>query len=133
MAALTGQTKKPQFFENNMKFIQAKKTSYFGNFDSRHYEPLGGETLFSRSCICGPVPGGFSLHQRQVVVFMGRAVLLRAGCCWKGCVGNDVSLCCNTGDAREVISRPSLRLTQTPARTTVPGADGATETPQFTG
>lgn len=32
-----------------------------------------------------------------------------------------------------VRSRLSLRLTQTPARTTVPGTDGATETHQFTG
>lgn len=117
-----------------MKFIQAKKT-----VETSYLETLIADItnrsevkLFSCSCICGPVPGGSSLHQRQVVVFMGRAVLLWARCCWEGCVGNDVSLRCNTGDAREVISRPSLRLTQTPARTPVPGADGATETHQFT-
>lgn len=53
---------------------------------------------------------GFSLHQRQVVIFLGQAALLWAASCWKGYVGNDVLERCNSGDSHEVILRLCLRL-----------------------
>lgn len=66
---------------------------------------------------------GFSLHQRQVVIFMGQTALLWAGSCWKGYVGNDVLERCNSGDSHEVILRLCLRL-HTPVQNTLQAAGG---------
>lgn len=66
---------------------------------------------------------GFSLHQRQVVIFRGQAALLWAGSCWKGYVGNDVLERCNSGDSHEAILRLFLRLHQL-VLNTLQAADG---------
>lgn len=95
-------------------------TSSFGNFDSRCYEQLGAkkEPIFMQhgavAFVMWSNARGFSLHQSQVVIFMGQAVLLWAGCCCKGYVGNDVSARCNPGDSHEASFRLHKPLLNAP-------------------